>query len=150
MYFNAETQGRILRRFHFALHDGGVLLLGKSEMMLSHRDLFAPVDLKQRIFVKQPRATLASRVGRVAARRDAAAGDERPREPRRRARARAARAPDRLAHRPADVRQPARPRAVLGSRATTSPEPFADLELAYAAARARSRPVEQALRDAAA
>ena len=41
MYFNAETQGRILRHFHFALRDGGVLMLGKSEMMVSHRDLFA-------------------------------------------------------------------------------------------------------------
>ena len=34
--------GRILRHFHFALRDGGVLMLGKSEMMISHRDLFAP------------------------------------------------------------------------------------------------------------
>ena len=63
MYFNAETQGRILRRFHFALNDGGVLLLGKSEMMVSHPDLFTPNDLKHRIFMKQPRATLSSRAG---------------------------------------------------------------------------------------
>jgi two-component system CheB/CheR fusion protein len=62
MYFNAETQGRILRHFHFALHDGGVLMLGRSEMMVSHRDLFGADNLKQRIFVKQPRPTLASRV----------------------------------------------------------------------------------------
>ena len=63
MYFNAETQGRILRHFHFALHDGGVLMLGKSEMMISHRDLFAPDDLKKRIFVKLPQddAQLARR-----------------------------------------------------------------------------------------
>ena len=57
MYFNAETQARILRHFHFALSDAGVLMLGKSEMMISHRDLFAADDLKQRIFVKQPRPT---------------------------------------------------------------------------------------------
>ena len=36
MYFNAETQARILARFHFALADGGVLFLGKAEMLLSH------------------------------------------------------------------------------------------------------------------
>ena len=36
MYFNAETQARILGRFHFALADGGVLFLGKAEMLLSH------------------------------------------------------------------------------------------------------------------
>src|SRR5262245_17084595 len=62
MYFNAETQARILRHFHFALRDHGVLLLGRSEMMLSHRDLFTAVDLKQRIFAQQPRETLQTRV----------------------------------------------------------------------------------------
>src|SRR5262249_44592363 len=62
MYFNAETQARILRHFHFALRDHGVLLLGRSEMMLSHRDLFTAVDLKQRIFAKQPRETMQNRV----------------------------------------------------------------------------------------
>ena len=52
MYFTAETQGRILRHFHFALRDHGVLVLGKSEMMVSHREIFTPVDLKKRIFRK--------------------------------------------------------------------------------------------------
>jgi two-component system CheB/CheR fusion protein len=61
MYFNAETQARILRHFHFALHEHGVLMLGKSEMMISHRDLFAALDLKRRIFTKQPRDSLAAR-----------------------------------------------------------------------------------------
>ena len=55
MYFNAETQGRILTRFHFGLKDGGTLFLGKAEMMRSHGDLFAPVDLKARIFRKSAR-----------------------------------------------------------------------------------------------
>ena len=41
MYFNAETQSRILRHFHFALVDSGALMLGKSEMMITHRELFA-------------------------------------------------------------------------------------------------------------
>jgi two-component system, chemotaxis family, CheB/CheR fusion protein len=36
MYFNAETQARILTRFHFALANTGVLFLGKAEMLLSH------------------------------------------------------------------------------------------------------------------
>jgi two-component system CheB/CheR fusion protein len=63
MYFNAETQGRILRHFHFALRDGGVLMLGRSEMMVSHRDLFGAENLKQRIFVKQARPTPSARAG---------------------------------------------------------------------------------------
>jgi two-component system CheB/CheR fusion protein len=57
MYFNAETQARILARFHFALADDGVLFLGRAEMLLSHSSLFLPVDLKRRIFRKVPRGT---------------------------------------------------------------------------------------------
>jgi len=55
MYFNAETQARILSRFHFALADSGVLFLGKAEMLLSHSNLFQPIDLKRRVFGKVPR-----------------------------------------------------------------------------------------------
>jgi len=61
MYFTAETQARILRHFHFALRDEGVLMLGKSEMMISHRDLFTALDLQKRIFTKQPRDSLPGR-----------------------------------------------------------------------------------------
>ena len=56
MYFNAETQARILSRFHFALADTGALFLGKAEMLLSHASLFQAVDLKRRIFRKVARA----------------------------------------------------------------------------------------------
>ncbi|HEU4700423.1 MAG TPA: CheR family methyltransferase [Gemmatimonadales bacterium] len=52
MYFNAETQAQILSRFHFALNDGGHLFLGRAETLMSHSDIFAPVDLKRRISVK--------------------------------------------------------------------------------------------------
>jgi two-component system CheB/CheR fusion protein len=50
MYFNVEAQTKILGRFHFALNDGGVLFLGKAEMLLSHSNLFTPIDLKRRVF----------------------------------------------------------------------------------------------------
>ncbi|HZO66626.1 MAG TPA: CheR family methyltransferase [Kribbellaceae bacterium] len=50
MYFNAETQARILSRFHFAVVPHGTLFLGKAEMLLSHGHIFEPVDLKRRIF----------------------------------------------------------------------------------------------------
>ncbi|MFI9011048.1 CheR family methyltransferase [Actinosynnema sp. NPDC053489] len=52
MYFNAETQARILGRFHFALMPRGLLFLGKAEMLLSHSRIFDPVDLKRRMFRK--------------------------------------------------------------------------------------------------
>jgi two-component system, chemotaxis family, CheB/CheR fusion protein len=60
MYLNAETQARILGRFHFGLTEDGLLLLGKAEMLLSHSELFTPVDLKRRVFRKVPRAGSAS------------------------------------------------------------------------------------------
>jgi two-component system CheB/CheR fusion protein len=62
MYFNAETQSRILRHLHFGLRDGGALLLGRSEMMIAHRELFEPLDMKQRIFTKARRGTPALQV----------------------------------------------------------------------------------------
>lgn len=50
MYFDAETQARVLHRFAFALTDPGLLFLGKAEMLLTHGGLFAPVDLRHRMF----------------------------------------------------------------------------------------------------
>lgn len=52
MYLTAETQARILARFHFALNPVGVLFLGKAEMLLSHTSLFRPLDLRRRVFAK--------------------------------------------------------------------------------------------------
>ena len=52
MYMNAETQTRILARFHFALRDTGFLFLGKAEMMLTRTNLFIPGELKHRVFKK--------------------------------------------------------------------------------------------------
>jgi two-component system CheB/CheR fusion protein len=57
MYFNAETQARIMSRFHFALGNNGndgYLFLGRAEMLLTQSPLFAPIDLKCRIFVRVP------------------------------------------------------------------------------------------------
>jgi len=52
MYFNSETQGKIINRFHFALNDHGYLFLGKAEMLVMHSNLFISIDLKNRIFSK--------------------------------------------------------------------------------------------------
>ncbi|GAA0207423.1 PAS domain S-box protein [Saccharothrix mutabilis subsp. mutabilis] len=52
MYFNQETQAKVLHRFHFALVPRGVLFLGKAEMLLSHGRIFDPIDLKRRVFRK--------------------------------------------------------------------------------------------------
>ena len=52
MYFNAETQSNIIRKFHFALSNPGFLFLGKAEMLLNHGDHFQPLDLRKRLFRK--------------------------------------------------------------------------------------------------
>jgi two-component system, chemotaxis family, CheB/CheR fusion protein len=56
MYFNSDTQARILSRFHFALDDRGFLMLGKAETLLTQSQWFDPVDLKHRIFANTPRS----------------------------------------------------------------------------------------------
>ncbi len=62
MYFNLETQSRILGRFHFALNEHGFLFLGKAEMLLTHPDLFSPIDLRYRILAKVPRPEMRERL----------------------------------------------------------------------------------------
>ena len=62
MYLNAETQGRILARFHFALNDRGYLFLGKAELLLTHMNLFTPVEVKHRVFRRAPRVNLRDRL----------------------------------------------------------------------------------------
>lgn len=54
MYFNLETQKKVLARFHFALSDYGVLFLGMAETMLTRDRFFGPLNQKLRIFKKLP------------------------------------------------------------------------------------------------
>jgi two-component system CheB/CheR fusion protein len=62
MYFNSEAQTRILDRFHFALKDSGVLFLGKAEMLLTHGNLFTPINLQYRVFRPVPAPNRRDRV----------------------------------------------------------------------------------------
>jgi two-component system, chemotaxis family, CheB/CheR fusion protein len=62
MYFNAETQSRILERLHYGLRDTGILFLGKAETLPSHASLFTPVDLQRRVFRRVTRSTLRDRL----------------------------------------------------------------------------------------
>ena len=55
MYLNAETQSRVLSRLHFALNEGGFLLLGRAETLMAHGHTFVPVDLKRRLSRKSSR-----------------------------------------------------------------------------------------------
>lgn len=62
MYFNAETQSKILARLSYSLAERGFLFLGKAEMLLTHANLFTPVDLKNRIFSKAPSINIRDRL----------------------------------------------------------------------------------------
>ncbi|HEX7181206.1 MAG TPA: CheR family methyltransferase [Thermoanaerobaculia bacterium] len=62
MYFNAETQAKILARFHFALNKHGYLFLGRAETLLAQSSSFRPVELKHRIFLRAPTSNLRDRL----------------------------------------------------------------------------------------
>ena len=69
MYFGPEQQRKILASFHFALNPDGVLFLGRSEVLMTRSNLFEPIDLKRRVFVKIPASDFRERL------RDLAHGD---------------------------------------------------------------------------
>lgn len=50
IYFNRDIQRRVLEIFHYALRTGGRLFLGKSESIELHKELFADLDKKARIY----------------------------------------------------------------------------------------------------
>jgi two-component system, chemotaxis family, CheB/CheR fusion protein len=75
MYFNTQAQSRIISRFHFALRDAGILVLGKAETLLTHSINFGPVDVKRRIFAKAPGSKADDRRLPVGRSRDSATGD---------------------------------------------------------------------------
>lgn len=49
IYFGPHLQKKLIPLFHYALRPGGFLLLGPSESITSHRDLFRAVDVKARL-----------------------------------------------------------------------------------------------------
>jgi two-component system CheB/CheR fusion protein len=50
IYLDAPLQRRILARFHYGLRPGGVLVLGRSELIPFAAKLFEPIDLSRRIY----------------------------------------------------------------------------------------------------
>ncbi|SMX25805.1 chemotaxis protein CheB [Boseongicola aestuarii] len=50
IYLNTDAQERIIQMFHFALNDGGLLLLGSSETANNHENYFQPVSKKHRLY----------------------------------------------------------------------------------------------------
>jgi len=50
IYLTAPLQRRLLPLFHYSLRPGGVLLLGSSETVGRHDELFEPIEPKQRVY----------------------------------------------------------------------------------------------------
>ena len=50
IYLRSEAQEKVLRLFHFALSEGGILMLGGSETVGSLNDRFEPISKAQRIY----------------------------------------------------------------------------------------------------
>lgn len=59
IYLDTELQKRLIPIFHYALRESGCLLLGASENVTQHRNLFATVDKKHRIFRRRERVARA-------------------------------------------------------------------------------------------
>ncbi|MBB3762997.1 CheR family methyltransferase [Sphingomicrobium lutaoense] len=54
IYFGERLQQSVLPLFHYAIQEGGYLMLGPSETIGRHDNLFEPVDLKARIYRRCP------------------------------------------------------------------------------------------------
>lgn len=54
IYFNKDLQKKVMQYFYDSLKDKGILILGKTEtMLLSFRDKFKCINLRERIFKKE-------------------------------------------------------------------------------------------------
>ncbi len=59
IYFKSPLQERLLTRFHYALRDGGILFLGRSESMMARSRGFVPINQKWRLFRRASDLSLA-------------------------------------------------------------------------------------------
>ncbi|MBN2160325.1 MAG: PAS domain-containing protein [Spirochaetes bacterium] len=50
IYLDAQVQGRVIPLFHYTLKENGVLVLGPSESIGAHADLFSPINAKMKIY----------------------------------------------------------------------------------------------------
>ena len=50
IYFDSAAQQQLLKRFHYAVGNEGLLFLGKAGTLMSRSALFRPVDVRHRIF----------------------------------------------------------------------------------------------------
>ncbi len=61
IYLDADLQRRIVPMLHFCIGQPGYLFLGQSEAISAFRDLFAPLDKENRLFIKTGESPRVSR-----------------------------------------------------------------------------------------
>ncbi|MBU3937856.1 MAG: chemotaxis protein CheB, partial [Proteobacteria bacterium] len=59
IYLAPEIQKKLIPLFHYSLNPGGILFLGSSEAVSTFTDLFAPLNIKSRIFRRRESGLLA-------------------------------------------------------------------------------------------
>jgi len=62
IYMTPELQKKLLPLFHYSLNPGGVLFLGSAETVSTFTELFAPLDLKSRLFRRRESILAVERV----------------------------------------------------------------------------------------
>lgn len=62
IYLDAELQKKLLPLFHYSLNPGGILFLGNAETIGSFETLFAPFDLKSRLYARREWISRAAQV----------------------------------------------------------------------------------------
>ena len=62
IYLGTHLQRKLIPLFHYALQPNGHFFLGPSESMSSHKELFAAIDVKHRIYQRKTTAISGSSV----------------------------------------------------------------------------------------
>ncbi|MDP1991101.1 MAG: chemotaxis protein CheB [Syntrophales bacterium] len=62
IYLTPELQKKLLPLFHYSLNPGGVLFLGSAEAVSTFTDLFAPLNMKSRLFRRRESALSAEKL----------------------------------------------------------------------------------------
>ena len=70
IYFDSDLQRKVLEIFHYSLLKHGILLLGKSESILSTPQLFDTVDKKMKLYSRREVATQSIPASRMTKMRD--------------------------------------------------------------------------------
>ena len=74
IYMDNDLQDRVIPIFHYALIPGGTLMLGISETIGRHENLFAPLDRVHRIFIRREGPSEAPSLSLAASRDQRATG----------------------------------------------------------------------------